>query len=132
MSNRTWSRRLLKYGAFPLVAVLVLYIIRDTFNHRGGRDLLPAMALLLVIGAMIYLKRLENISEKTVTQRIRAEYPPACQPQVFKIYQHLKTRELEGLFLKILDEADGDLNEVIKFAGIAESVGWKAFLENHW
>ena len=132
MNNSIWSRRLLKYVGFPLVAVLVLYIIWDGSNGWGGAEIFTGIGLLLVAGAMIYLKQLENISEKNIAQRIRAEYPSESQPQVFKIYEHLKTKELEGLFLKMLDDAHGDLNEVKKFASIAESVGWKAFLENRW
>ena len=43
-----------------------------------------------------------------------------------------RTKELEGLFLKILDDARGDVEQVKKLAALAESVGWKAFLENKW
>ena len=81
---------------------------------------------------MVYLKRLENITEHSITQRIRNEYPSESQSQVFEIYEHLKTKELEGLFQKILDDAHGDISEVKKYASLAESVGWKDFLENHF
>ena len=91
-----------------------------------------ALGLLLVIGAMLYLRQMQNISEKAVSQRIRAEYPSELQPKVFEIYRHLKSREIEGLFLKILDDSKGDLNQVKMLASVAENVGWQAFLENKW
>ena len=81
---------------------------------------------------MLYLKQMENVSERTVAQRIKAEYPSEIQPQVFGIYEHMKIKEFEGLFLKILDDSNGDVKKVEKLASIAESVGWRAFLENHW
>ena len=91
-----------------------------------------ALSLLLMIGAMLYLRQMQNISEKAVSQRIRAEYPSELQPNVFEIYRHLKSREIEGLFLKILDDSKGDLNLVKMLASVAENVGWQAFLENKW
>jgi hypothetical protein len=41
-------------------------------------------------------------------------------------------KELEYLFAKVLDDAKGDMREVKKLAAVAESIGWKAFLENRW
>jgi len=51
---------------------------------------------------------------------------------VYKVYQYLKIKENEGHFLKILDDAKGDADKVKKLASVVESVGWQAFLENHW
>ena len=82
--------------------------------------------------AMLYLRQLQSVSEKVVSQRIKAEYPPELQPYVFETYRHLKIKELEGLFLKILDDSKGDLEKVKKLASVAENVGWQAFLENKW
>ncbi len=132
MNKSNWSKRLSRYVGIPLAIVLVLYFIWDGSNGWGGWGICAGISLMLVAGAMIYLKRLENISERNIAQRIKAEYSPKIQPQVFKIYEHLKTKEFEGLFLKILDDAKGNLNEVKKLASVAESVGWKAFLENRW
>jgi hypothetical protein len=81
---------------------------------------------------MGYIRRVDVNADRNMVKRIRAEYPSESQPQVFEIYNHLKTKELEHLFSKVLDDAKGDLNQVKKLAGIAENVGWKAFLENHW
>lgn len=91
-----------------------------------------ALSLILVFGAIFYLRQMQSVSEKAVSQRIKAEYPTEVQPQVFEIYRHLKIKELEGLFLKILDDAKGDLGQVKKLASVAENVGWKAFLDNKW
>lgn len=90
------------------------------------------LGLLLVLGAMLYLKQMQNTSEKEVSRRIKAEYPAELQPSVFEIYRHLKVRELEGLFLTILDDSKGDLAQVRKLASVAENVGWGAFLETRW
>jgi len=76
-------------------------------NGWGGGGICAGIGLILVAGAMIYLKRLENISERNIDQRIKAEFSPEAQPQVLKIYEHLKIKELEGLFVKILDDAKG-------------------------
>ena len=90
------------------------------------------LGLLLVLGAMLYLNQMQNTSEKEVSRRIKAEYPAELQPSVLEIYRHLKVKELEGLFLTILDDSMGDLNQVKKLASVAENVGWRAFLENRW
>jgi len=71
-------------------------------------------------------------AEANVTRRIKAEYSAELQPQVFEIYERLKLKELEGLFLKILDDSRGDVKKVRELASLVESVGWKAFIENHW
>ena len=94
--------------------------------------MVTAIGLLLVVEAMLYLKQMENTAEKNVVQRIRAEYAPESHSEVFELYEHLKMKELEGLFLKILDDAKGDATKVKKLVSLAESMGWQAFLENRW
>lgn len=106
--------------------------IRWLFETAGSSSLLTGVGLALALGALLYLKRMEYNAEKNVIKRIRAEYLPAFQPQVIKIYRELKLKELEGLFLKILDEARGDLGQVRKLASVAENVGWQAFLDDQW
>jgi hypothetical protein len=81
---------------------------------------------------VLYLRRVEIKAEANVTRRIKAEYSAELQPQVFEIYERLKLKELEGLFLKILDDSRGDVKKVRELASLVESVGWKAFIENHW
>jgi hypothetical protein len=132
MNTKIKSNRLPGVAGIALVVVLIAYLVWSGANGWGGADIIASIGLALAIGALVYLKQLENISEKTIAQRIRAEYPSASQPQVFEIYKHLKIKELEGLFLKILDDAHGDLHQVKKLASVAESVGWRAFLENDW
>lgn len=119
-------KRLLNYAGAFLAIVLVVSLF------LGNSVVFTAAGLLLVAGAMLYLKQMENISERTIIQRIKAEYPSEIQPQAFEIYEHLKIKEIEGLFLKILDDANGDINKVKNLASIAQSVGWRAFIENHW
>ena len=110
--------------------LLVIVLIGSLFLGNSG--VFTAVGLLLVVLAMLYLKQMEDVSERTVAQRIKAEYPSEIQAQVFEVYNHMKIKELEGLFLKVLDDSHGDINKVRKLASIAESVGWRAFLENHW
>ena len=110
--------------------LLVIVLIGSLFLGNSG--VFTAVGLLLVVLAMLYLKQMEDVSEQTVAQRIKAEYPSEIQAQVFEVYNHMKIKELEGLFLKVLDDSHGDINKVRKLASIAESVGWRAFLENHW
>jgi len=132
MNKSLGSKRLLRVAGVCLAVALALYFIWDGLNGWGGSEMITGIGLILVIGAMLYLKQMDNVSERAVSQKIKAEYPPESQKQVFEIYQHLKIKELEGLFLKILDDAHGNLNEVKKLASLAENVGWKAFIENRW
>jgi len=119
-------KKLLNYvGVFLVIALVGSLLL-------GNSGVFTGIGLLLVVGAMMYLKQLENISERNVAQRIKAEYPSESQQQVFAIYEHMKIKEMEGLFQKILDDSKGDLTKVKKLASVAESVGWKAFIENHW
>lgn len=63
------------------------------------------IALFLVLGAMLYLRNMQTVSEREVRQRIAKEFSTAEQPLAFETYRHLIARELEGLFLKILNDA---------------------------
>ena len=132
MNMYGWSKRVLGTGSMLLAAALILSLLLDGSNGWGGSDLFTALALLLVFGGMFYLWQMQNISEKAVEQRIKAEFPSDLQPQIYEVYRRLRRRELEGLFLKILDDAKGDFNKVKNLASVAENVGWKAFLENKW
>lgn len=132
MNGNQWSKRWLGYAGILLVIALVLSLWWDISDGLGGSEIFTTIGLLVVFGVIIYFKRMENASENIVSQRIRAEYPSEAQPQIFEIYEHLKRKELEGLFLKILEDANGDINKVNSLASLAESVGWKAFIENHW
>ena len=132
MNGYQLPKRLLGSVGILLVITLFLSLWWDIPNGLDGSEMFTAIGLLLVLGVIVYFKRMENVSENAVSKRIRTEYPAESQPQVFEIYQHLKRKELEGLFLKILEDANGDLSKVKSLASLAESVGWKAFLENHW
>jgi len=132
MNTSGWSKRVLGILGILLAATLILSLLWDGSNGWGGSDIFTAIGLLLVFGAMFYLWQMQNISEKTVSQRVKAEYPSELRPKVLEIYRHLKVMELDGLFLKILDDSKGDLNQVKKLASVAENVGWQAFLENKW
>ena len=132
MNNSNWSQRILKYAGVGIVIALVLSLVVDSSNGLGGSEIFTGIALLLAFVAILYLKNLGDVTEREVTRRVRAEYPKEIQPQVFEIYRHLKTKELEGLFSKILDDANGNADKVKKLASVAESVGWKAFIESQW
>jgi len=126
------SNRVLGFLGVVLAVILILSLLWDGSNGWGVSDMFTAFGLLLVFGAMLYLWQMQNTSEKAVSQRIKSEYPSELQPKVIEIYRHLKVKELDGLFLKILDDSKGDPNQVKKLASVAENVGWKAFLENKW
>ena len=132
MNNSNWSQRILKYAGVGIVIALVLSLVVDSSNGLGGSEIFTGIALLLAFVAILYLKNLGDVTEREVARRVRAEYSKEIQPQVFEIYRHLKTRELEGLFTKILDDANGNADKVKKLASVAESVGWKAFIESQW
>ncbi len=125
-------RRLLKYAAIPIGVLLALCLVWAILSGPRGADILAGVALLLYIAAMINIQRSEVRADHEIAQRIRAEYPAELQPQVFELYARLKARELEYLFQKVLDDAQGDLAQAKKLAGLAENIGWKAFLENRW
>ena len=126
------SKRLLKVIGIPLAIALVLYLVWDGSKGFSIAGICAGVGLLLVAGAMLYIKQMEIVSERNITKRIRAEYPSDLQAEIIKVYEHLKVKELEGLFGKILDDAKGNASQVAKLASVAESVGWKAFMENHW
>ncbi len=130
MNRSIWSKWLLKYAAIPVGVILVLFLAWAVLKGPQGADICAGISLLLFIEVMIDLKRSEIKADRDVTRRIRAEYPAESQPQVFELYGRLKAKELEYLFLKVLDDAQGDLNEARKLSGLAESIGWKALLEN--
>lgn len=132
MNGNGWSKKSLRSLGFLLTTALVAYLLWDGSNGWGGSEFFTGIALALVLGAMFYIKQMEVKADKNVIERIKTEYPSELQAQVTETYQHLKIKELEGLFLKILDDADGDWGKLKKLAGVAESVGWKAFLENKW
>ncbi len=132
MNRSIWSKWLLKYAAIPVALILGLFLGWAILKGPQGADICAGVCLLLFIAIMIDLKRSEIRADNEVTRRIRAEYPAESQPKVFELYDRLKAKELEYLFLKVLDDAQGDLNEAKKLSGLAESVGWKAFLENRW
>ncbi len=132
MNNGVGSRRILRYGGIALAIVLILYLAWVISSGWGTSTLVAGIAVLLFVAAMIYLRQMDLRSDAQIKQRIRAEYLSESQPQVLELYEHLKTKELEYLFVKVLDDAKGNLNEVKKLAGLAESIGPKAFLETHW
>ncbi len=132
MNTRIWFKRMLKYGGIPLAAALALYLIWGGSNGWGGGEICAGIGLILMGASMAYIRQTDIIADRNVMQRVKAEYPAESQPQVLEAYNHLKTKELEYLFLKVLDDAQGDVDAVRKFTSLAESVGWKAFLENRW
>ena len=132
MNRGVWSKWLLKYAAIPGVVILVLLVVWAILSGRRGADIVAGIGLLLFALYMIDLKRSETRADRTIAQRIRTEYAADDQPQVFDLYDRLKAKELEYLFQKVLDDARGSLAEAQKLTGLAESVGWKAFLENRW
>ena len=115
-----------------ILLALGLSLIFDIPNGLGGSEVFTGIALALAIGAMIYLKNMQNVFTEDIDRRVKAEFDPETRAEVYKVYQHLKAKEMEGLFPIILDKAHGSLSKVRELANIAEGVGWKAFLESQW
>lgn len=115
-----------------ILLALGLSLIFDISNGLGGSEIFTGIALALAIGAMIYLKNMQNVFTEDIDRRVKAEFDPETRAEVYKVYQHLKAKEMEGLFPIILDKAHGSLSKVRELAHIAEGVGWKAFLESQW
>ncbi len=132
MWRSIWSRRLLKYAAIPVGVALVLYLTWAVLRGPRSADICVAAALLLFAAFLLNLWRAEVRADREIAQQIRAEYPPESQPELFDLYDRLKAKELERLFQKVLDDAHGDLKQAKKLTALAESVGWKAFLEERW
>ena len=132
MNTGISSRRLLRMIGIPLGVALVAYLVWDGSKGFSAGGICAGLGLLLAAGAMAYIKQMEVVSERNITQRIRTEYPPEAQSEVRKAYERLKVKELEGLFTKILDDANGDPRKAAQLAVVAEGVGWKAFMENRW
>ena len=42
--------------------------------NLAGQGIIASIALLLVVGAILYLKRMQNVTEKDILRRVRAEY----------------------------------------------------------
>lgn len=132
MKSTIKFRELISYAGLGIIITLVISLLLSTSDGLRGSDIFSGIALFLALGAMLYLRNLQAVSEREVRQRIAKEFSTAEQPLVFESYRHLKARELEGLFLKILDDAQGDLSKVRKLASIAESTSWTSFLEGRW
>lgn len=115
-----------------LFVILAAYFIWDGVTGRGVWAICAGIGILLALGAFLYLQRMDDQEETQIRRRIRTEFAAASQPEVLAIYNGLKIKDQEGLFSKILDDARGNVAEVKKLAGIAESVGWKDFLEDKW
>ena len=126
MTTSRMSKKWLNALGILLTVALVISLL------LGSSEAFTGIGLLLVAIAMLYLKYQENISENEVARKIKAEYPAESQQRVREIYEHMKIKEMEGLFQKILDDSKGDVQKVERLANVAENVGWKAFLENHW
>lgn len=132
MKNRTWTKRLATYVGIPVVVALAVYLVWDAKNGVGTAGVCAGTALVLGLAAMAYLLLPEIRAERDIAGRIRAEYPSGSQAQVLAAYNRLKSKELEYVFIKVLDDAKGNPAEVEKLCGIAESAGAKAFLEDRW
>ncbi len=123
-------KRLLRYAGIALVFAVILYI-----GWRGwvtGSSIFAGILLVLFAAAILSFKLREIRADREIARRINTEFPHESQPEALDLYHGLKTKELEYLFAKVLDDAKGDMREVRRLAAIAQSVGSKAFLENRW
>ncbi len=127
-----WSKRLVRYAAIPVVVLLVIYLAWAFLRGPRSSDIVAGVALLVFAALVISFRRAEITADREIAARIRSEFTAADQPDVLALYNRLKAKELEGLFQKVLDDAHGDLAQVQKLTGLAESVGWRPFLENRW
>ena len=126
------TKRILRYGGIALIIAVILYIGWIDWRGWVTNSICAGVGLVLFAAAMFYFRQLDVKADREIAQRIKAEFPPESQSEVFDIYYGLKIKELEYLFGKVLDDAKGDMREVRKLAALAQSIGWKAFLENRW
>ncbi len=127
-----WPKRLGRSAAVAVVVLLVIYLAWAFLRGPRSSDIVAGIALVIFAGVVINFRRAEIRADREIAERIRTEFAAADQPDVLALYNRLKAKELEGLFQKVLDEAHGDLAQAQKLTGLAESVGWRAFLENRW
>ena len=132
MSTGISSKRILRYGSIGLIIAGVLYIGWVGWRGLVTSSICTGIGLVLYAAVMFYYRQVDVKADREIVQRIKTEFPAESQSEVFEIYNHLKTKELEYLFLKVLDDAKGNIQEVRKLAALAQSIGWKAFLENRW
>ncbi len=132
-------RRILKYGGIALIIAAVVYVAALVvysfwIDWRGWvtSSICSGVGIVLFAAALFYLRRMDIKADQQIAQRIKAEFPPEAQSEVADLYYGLKMKELEYLFAKVLDDAQGDVKEVRKLSALAASIGWKAFLENRW
>jgi hypothetical protein len=132
MSTGIWSKRILRYGGIALVIAVVLYIGWVGWSGWVTSSICAGIGLVLFAAAMLHYRQLDDKADREIAQRIKTEFPAESQSEVFGLYHSLKMKELEYLFTKVLDDAKGDMREVRKLSALAESIGWKAFLESRW
>jgi hypothetical protein len=72
MNANQWPKRLLRYVGILLVITLILSLLWDVSNGWGGSEIFTGIGLLMVLGVIVYFRRMENVSENAVSQRIRA------------------------------------------------------------
>lgn len=63
MNTRGWPKRVLGTTGLLLAVTLILSLLWDGSKWWGGSDIFIAFGLLWVIGAMLYLWQMQNISE---------------------------------------------------------------------
>ncbi len=132
LMRNIWSKRMLGFASVPVVVLLVLYLAWAFLRGPRSSDIVAGMALLIFAALVVNFKQAEVRADREIAQRIRTEFAGKDQPDVLALYNRLKAKELEGLFQKVLDDAHGDLAQAQKLTGLAESMGWRAFLENRW
>jgi hypothetical protein len=132
MNTNIWSKIILRYGGIALIIAVVLYIGWIGWNGWVTSSICAGIGLVLFAAAVFYYRQLDVKADREIAQRIKNEFPVESQSEVFGLYHGLKMKELEYLFAKVLDDAKGDMREVRKLTALAESLGWKAFLENRW
>ena len=132
LTRNMGSRRLVRYAAVAVMVLLVIYLIWAFLRGPRSADIIAGAALLLFAALVFNFRSAEIRADRAIAQRVRTEFSAEDQPRVLELYERLKAKELEPLFQKVLDDAHGDLQQVQKLSGLAESLGWRAFLENRW
>ena len=127
-----WSKRILRYGGIALVIAVVMYIGWIGWNGWVTSSICAGICLVLFAAVLFNYRRQEIKADRDIAQRIKTDFPAESQSEVLGLYHGLKMKELECLFAKVLDDAKGDIREARKLSALAESTGWKAFLENRW
>ena len=117
------ARQLGGYIASLIMLIGGGYLIWINIQKGGCAGIGLGVILITVAGIMAYLITPID-ADKRVLRKIE-EFPPELQPQVLKMYEAFRPNH-PGLFLKILEKAKGNVNEVERISKVVQDSNFDA------